>query len=815
MSNKTFKIILEYAWKTLVLVIAGFVFVSTGDFYGISVETIPLVWLPGGIFIALVYFWGYRFLPGVYLSVLIAFLLTGRGLPLAPLAAAIATLESVIGCLLLKRAFRVNHSLISFKDVIGLLSASILASFTSAGLYSILYSVVGTADDFLILFSWGFWWINGLLGILLQLPIIMVWGTDQTNDISKQNRRWDWIAVLIVFCITWLIFRQKDQTDILFNYQSYLLFPFILWIALRLLQRGITLTNLGISLVAITAVYRYETSFVHDGFSNIWILGAFLIVVSMTSMVLAALFAERESATNNLMEANVKLEERVALRTQELKAINSKLKHELKTRQSVETELVASEEKLRTLVDNIPEALFLMSAHANIMDVNNKLLSMYGVSRDEIINFYKLEDFLSPDLPAQELDQYHQRALNGEAVTFEWIARRPSDNFTFPVEIKTKRIWYDNEKCLIGSIRDLTERNEIMHAEHEQRILAEALQNTAAALSSSVQNLDEVFDKILKNVGNVIPHDAVNLMLIDEDGVGRIVHSHGYRKLGMQTYIQDMRFDVNLFRNLRVMVETGLPVIIPDVSNYPEWVFDERVGWIQSYAGVPIRVKDVTIGFIQLDSGTSGHFKKEHSARLQAFANQAAIAIENARLYTELQKLAITDPLTGLLNRHGFNPTSKREFEIAKRYNHKITALMFDIDHLKNINDDFGHPVGDRSLKMIAECCRTTIREIDLAARFGGDEFVILLSETDVKTGMEVAERLRRCIRAHWFKVDGKEVEVTISAGAAELRKNMHSLDDLLDMADRGSYLAKSQGRDSIATVQTIPGRIRTGKHSD
>jgi diguanylate cyclase (GGDEF)-like protein/PAS domain S-box-containing protein len=811
MSDKTHKILLDYAWKTLVLLIAGWVFVGTGDMYGISDETIPLVLLPGGIFIALIYFWGYQFLPGVYLSIATAFLITGRGIPIALLVAAITSLESFLGCFLLKRTFRVNPKLISFKDVIGLLSASILASFTSAGLFSIVYSIFGAADEFLMLFSWGLWWISGLLGILLELPIIMVWGTDQTTESSNKDRRWDWIAVLILLCLTWLIFQQKDQTNILFNYQSYLLFPFILWIALRLLQRGVTLANLGISLVAIMALYRYETNLAYGGFSNTWILGAFLIVVSMTSLVLAALFAERESATNNLMEANVKLEERVALRTQELKSINTKLKYELKTRQSVETELIVSEEKLRTLVDNIPEALFLINSHARILDVNNKLLSMYNVSRDEIINHYKLEDFLSPDLPAQELGKYHQRALKGEAVTFEWVACRPSDNISFPVEIKTKRIWYDKERCLIGSIRDLTERNEIMHAEHEQRILAEALQNSAAALAS-VQNLDDVFDKILKNVGNVIPHDAVNLMLIDEEGVGRIAHSHGYRKLGMQAYIQDMRFDVNLFRNLRVMVETGLPVIIPDVTDYPEWVFDDRVDWIKSYAGVPIRVKGVTIGFIQLDSGTSGHFKKEHSARLQAFANQAAIAIENARLYTELQKLAITDPLTGLLNRHGFNPTSKREFEIARRYNHKITAILFDIDHLKKINDDFGHPVGDRSLKMISECVKTTIREIDLAARFGGDEFVILLSETDVKTGMDVAERLKRCIRAHWFKVDGKEVEVTISAGVAELRKSMHSLDDLIDMADRGSYRAKSQGRDSIATVQMIPGRIRAGK---
>jgi diguanylate cyclase (GGDEF)-like protein/PAS domain S-box-containing protein len=805
---------IDYAWKTLVLIAAGLVFVISGDYYGATIETIPLVWLPGGIFIALVFFWGYRFLPGVFLSLFIAFLLTGRGFPLALMIPAAATLESFLACLFLKRVFRVNPTLVTLKDVTGLLTSAILSSFVIAGLFSAIYSFFGPTNGNLILFSWALWWMNDLVSVLLQLPLIMVWGTNLPSHLSRNNRRVDWAAVLIVMLVTWLIFQHQGQTGILFNSQSYLLFPFVLWIALQLLQRGITVANMGISVVALVTLFRYDTSSLNDGFSEIWFLGAFLITTIMTSMILAALFAERESANLNLKNLNLELEERVTQRTRELKATNSQLKHELKTRQRVETELLTSEDKLRAIVDNIPEALFLIDAKARIMDVNNRLLSMFEVGREDAINRYVLEDFLSPILPGEDLDQYHQRALNGEAVKFEWIARRPSDNFTFPIEIKTKRIWIDNERCLIGSIRDLTERNQIMAAEHEQRILAEALQNTAAALSS-VQNLDEVFDKILKNVGNVIPHDAVNLMLIDEDGVARIVHSHGYRKLGMQDYIQDVRFDVNLFRNLRVMIETGQPVIIPDVRDYPEWVYDERAQWIQSYAGVPIRVKGVTIGFIQLDSGTAGYFKEELSAGLQAFANQAAIAIENARLYSELQKLAITDPLTGLLNRHGFNPTSKREFEIAKRYNHKITAILFDIDHLKKINDEFGHPVGDRALKMIAECCRATIREIDLAARLGGDEFAILLSETEVKAGIEVAERLKRCIRAKWFKVDGQEVEVTISAGVAELRKNMKSPDDLIDTADRGSYLAKSQGRNSIASVQSTARRTRAVKKTD
>jgi diguanylate cyclase (GGDEF)-like protein/PAS domain S-box-containing protein len=811
--TKKRKIAFDYFWKTLVLVLASLVFIKIGDTYQLVVDTVPLIWLPSGIFIALIFFWGYRFLPAVYLSALISLMLTGRGFQPAISIAAITTLEAFLASLLLKRVFRVNPTLVSLKDVSGLLFSSILISFVITGLYSVIYLIFSSVDNSIFIASWILWWINDLMGILLLLPLIMVWGTVQPHHLTRNNKWIDWTIVLVALLLTWLIFKQPGQSSAFINSQIYLLFPLIMGIALRLFQRGTTLTCIAVSIVALNVLHQQQPNLNQGGLSSVWILGTFLLAIIVTALIMAALFAERETANNTLMGLNLELEERVAQRTQELKSVNTKLKRELKSRQAVETELIASEDRLRTILENTPEALFLIDAHAKILDVNNKLLSLYKVSRDETINHYVLGDFLAPDLPADELDQYHQRALNGEAVVFQWRARRPSDNFTFPVEIKTKRIWFGKEPRLIGSIRDLTELNEIMNAEHEQRILAEALQNTAAALSS-VQNLDEVFDKILKNVGNVVPHDAVNLMLIDENGIARIVHSHGYRKLGMVDYIQDMRFDVRLFRNLRIMVETGQPVIIPDVKKYPEWAYDEHTKLIQSYAGVPIRVKGVTIGFIQLDSGTPEYFKKEHSVRLQAFADQAAVAIENARLYTELQKLAITDPLTGLLNRHGFNPTSKREFEIARRYNHKIAAILFDIDHLKNINDVFGHPVGDKALKMIAECCRKTIREIDLAARFGGDEFVILLSETNLISSLEVAERLKRCIRANRFEVDGKEVEVTISAGVAELKKGMKSLDDLIDTADRGSYLAKSQGRDSIATVQSITRKARTTKTS-
>ncbi|GEM_PF-2763498 len=802
------KTVIDYFLKALVIIISGFVFVKAGELYGVSMDTIPLMWLPAGIYIALVFFWGYHFLPAVYLSSLIAYAFTGHEIQPSLLIAATATLEAFFASFLLKRIFRVNPVLDSVRDVVYLLFSSILASFVSTGFYSLIYSIFDTSGNSLIVFSWALWWINDLLAILLFLPLILVWGTDPPPHLIRKINRVDWILIPLALLVTWFIFQQHGKASTFFNTQSYLLFPFLMGIALRLLQRGTTLASLGIGIVGFILLSVRNSSGSNDGFLDVWVMGAFLLAVCMTSMIMAALFAERETVNNNMKELNIRLEERVAQRTDELKTLNVQLKRELKSRQEAETELMASEDSLRSIIDNIPDAFILLNAKGEIIDINNNLMSLFKLTREEIIHRFSFTDLSAPAMSQEELEKFYTRALNGEVVKFEWQVRRPSNNTIFPVEIELKRIWLDKELRIIGSIRDLTERIKIMTAEHEQRILAEALQNTAAALSS-VLNLDEVFDKILKNVGIVVPHDAVNLMLI-EDGMARIVHSHGYQKLGMLEYIREVRFEVDKFTNLRTMMETGLPIIISDVEKFSEWNFDERATWIKSYAGAPIRVKGETIGFIQLDSGTPGYFKEEDSARLQAFADQAAVAIENARLYTELQKLAITDPLTGLLNRHGFNPTSKREFVIARRYNRKIAVILFDIDHLKNINDVFGHPVGDRALIMIADCCRSTIREVDLVARFGGDEFVVLLSETDLTSGLEVAARLKQCIQGNLFEVDGQIVEVTISAGVAEIKKGMKNLDELIDTADRGSYLAKSQGRDSIATVQSIPRKVRS-----
>jgi two-component system NtrC family sensor kinase len=173
-------------------------------------------------------------------------------------------------------------------------------------------------------------------------------------------------------------------------------------------------------------------------------------------------------------------------------------------------------------------------------------------------------------------------------------------------------------------------------AEQEQRALAESLRDTAAALNSTL-DFDTVLDRILANVGRVVPHDNANVMLI-ESGTARIVRSRGYDTRGLQGLMPTWRLPIADIPTLRQMAETGQPCAIPDVQRHAGWVDLPDMRWIRSYAGAPIRLDGETIGFLNLDSATPGHLNATHAERLQAFANQAAVAIQNAWLFEQAQQ---------------------------------------------------------------------------------------------------------------------------------------------------------------------------------
>jgi diguanylate cyclase (GGDEF)-like protein len=198
-------------------------------------------------------------------------------------------------------------------------------------------------------------------------------------------------------------------------------------------------------------------------------------------------------------------------------------------------------------------------------------------------------------------------------------------------------------------------------------------------------------------------------------------------------------------------------------------------------------------------SSACDDFDDSDLVTLRTFAGQAAVAVDNVRVHEEAQRLSVTDSLTGLFNYRSLRETVRREAERAGRFGRKLAVLALDLDHFKEINDRYGHAAGDSVLAEFAQRIKYEIREVDFAFRQGGEEFVVLLPETDEVGGMAVADRLCAALRATPITlVEGITAAVTVSIGVAVLPDHGQSGAALLRAADEALYAAKTAGRDTF-----------------
>jgi len=343
--------------------------------------------------------------------------------------------------------------------------------------------------------------------------------------------------------------------------------------------------------------------------------------------------------------------------------------------------------------------------------------------------------------------------------------------------------------------RRLKELGEAQAAEKEQRILAETLRDSIAAINSTL-DYDEVLDLILKNLGRVVQSDASSIALIDESNNVRVKHARGYDQFNIQEYILSIQVPADHFPNWKAVLQDRQMLMVSDTEADPNWVSLPVTAWIRSYVCAPIINQNQVIGILNLDSATPNFFQPHHAERLIAFADQAAIAIEKARLFRETQRLAITDGLTGVFNHRRLMELAGSELNRSQRYGRKLAAILFDIDHFKQINDQFGHQAGDLALREITRLCRSSIRESDILGRYGGEEFLIITPETGEIEAMEIAERLRQNLEKHQITGEFGVMKLTISLGVVCCEPGMAlSLSEFIFRADQALYQAKNKGR--------------------
>ncbi len=324
-----------------------------------------------------------------------------------------------------------------------------------------------------------------------------------------------------------------------------------------------------------------------------------------------------------------------------------------------------------------------------------------------------------------------------------------------------------------------------------------ALQKATAALLTTL-DLENLLGQILDAAISAVPvAEKGRLLLIARDtGQLQIRAVQGYTdpRIGTFRPTEIGSYAARAVRERR-------PLIIHDAHADPDSPYKDDIPEVRAITSMiiaPLILGEETLGAISLDAYTRYAFTRSDLHLLVSFAATATAAIQNAQLHSEVQKQAITDALTGLYNRRGFFELGWREVERAHRFRRSLSALILDVDYFKDVNDTHGHLIGDQVLAGIATQFLRDLRQIDLVGRYGGDEFIALLPETDLENACLAGERLRGNVQESIFARGTEPVKITISVGAAALQEDGDTLEAMIERADQALYKAKEGGRNRV-----------------
>ena len=298
--------------------------------------------------------------------------------------------------------------------------------------------------------------------------------------------------------------------------------------------------------------------------------------------------------------------------------------------------LRASEQRFRGYFELGLIGMTIATPTRGIIEVNAQLCDTLGYERSELLHKTWAELTHPDDLAADaaKFDQVTAGIIDSYSMDKRYI-RKDGRAIDTTVSVRAMRKTDGAVDYFVALVQDISERKRSEAAEREQRTLAEALRDTAEALNST-RNFDEVLERILTNVQRVVPHDTATLILV-ENGIGRVVGGRGFASDAAQAVLR-LRLPVDELPNLRRAMQSGEPAIIADTRSQPDWMSFPETRWIRSNISAPIRQNEQVIGLLNLDSAIPNHFTAAHKERLIAFAAQAAVALENARLLKETQQ---------------------------------------------------------------------------------------------------------------------------------------------------------------------------------
>lgn len=343
---------------------------------------------------------------------------------------------------------------------------------------------------------------------------------------------------------------------------------------------------------------------------------------------------------------------------------------------------------------------------------------------------------------------------------------------------------------IVNMRQEIKELNELMV---QLQRLTEVLKSVAAA-----PDADGVAKTLLDEVIQMFGAETGRVFMVSDDGQHlEEVASHPHSEKRPQRRYSLMSDQDGVVARAAL---TGKPFILPPPNG------GRFNSTSLSLMCVPLTSTKGVQGVLLVED-SKRRFTMSDLRSLELIAQQAAIALERARLYEQMERLSLTDALTGIANRRHIERHLEIEFARAKRYNYPLSAIMLDIDHFKRFNDIHGHLTGDRVLQGLARLLTNIARASDLVGRYGGEEFLIICAYTDLNGALALAERIRRAVEQTAFESrEGEKLHITISAGVATFPEDAQDSVGLIEAADKALYVAKQTGRNKVCAYRDIKG---------
>jgi len=457
--------------------------------------------------------------------------------------------------------------------------------------------------------------------------------------------------------------------------------------------------------------------------------------------------------------------------------VHVSINREITDRVEREAALRESETRYRSIFESTTDAVLVFDRDGIIAEANPNAYRMYGYEPGELVGLLA-DKIIHPDY-------FHGFANFRTAIDDSGHFRARSvnlrkDGTPFDVDVHGGRFSYQGEPHLLSIVRDIREQVEVEKKLEKARLKVERLHEAASKLAEAV-SVEDIYHLAVESAQEILEFSLCGLLLIEE---GKLVVrgvSDGWPSAALRVSDLDEKGVASATYHSGQTVVFGSPDEVPDAQPTLEG--------FQSGISAPIG----SFGVFQVVSRESNAFSEQDVRFLELLLRHTVQAIERIHLQDILVMHANHDPLTDVYNRRYFNQVIEQELARSKRHERAIGFLMIDVNRFKEINDRFGHQTGDEVLKAVASLLKDAVRESDLVVRYGGDEFLIVLMETDGECGT-IKDRIAIAIAERNKTNELIEFPVTLSIGSANWNPtNGQSIEEVLAEADRRMYEAKRQ----------------------